>query len=286
MKIVLSSLLLLVSITLHAQYLEAGMMVGASNYLGDLANNSSQVYFKETNAAVGVFGRYNLHQMFTLKAGINYARIRGTDANSTNESIRRRNLSFRSSLLEFALTGEVNLPGYQPYALSKPISPYLFGGIALTSYNPKAQYQGEWVALRSLGTEGQGMPSFENPYSKVALAIPLGIGLKVAINDSWNIGLEAGVRKSFTDYLDDVGGNYVEFNQLAAGNGPLAAALGNRTGEYLGTEPVIVSTGTRRGDSSKSDWYFMAGIFVSYNFLDNGLVGSRSRTRKKAGCPT
>ncbi|MCC6726156.1 MAG: hypothetical protein IT258_16735 [Saprospiraceae bacterium] len=79
-------------------------------------------------------------------------------------------------------------------------------------------------------------------------------------------------------------GNYVSYPELLAGNGQLAAALGNRTGELTGSEPVVVATGTQRGDSAKKDWYFIMGVTVSYNFLDNGLMGSRKRGGRRAGC--
>ncbi len=279
-------LFLMNSLMLQAQYFEAGVLIGASNYMGDLSNNSSKVYFGETKGALGVFGRYNIFEMLSLRASFNYGAIKGTDANSDNESIRRRNLSFKSNLYEFGITAEVNLPGYQPYALSRPFSPFLFGGIAFTSFNPKAYYNGEWYELQPLGTEGQGIPNFESPYSKLAVSVPFGIGFKYAINDTWNVGLECGARFALTDYLDDVGGIYADYNTLLGGNGEIAAALGNRTGEYLGTEPVNVPTGTKRGDNKNSDWYFIAGVTVSYNFMDNGLVGSRGRSKRKSGCRT
>lgn len=277
---------LLLPVFSYGQFLEAGIIVGASNYMGDLSNNSSTVYFKQMHPAGGVFARYNLLDQLTIRGGFTYARISGTDANSPNESIRRRNLSFRSNILEFALLAEVNIPGFQPYALYRPFSPYLFGGVALTSFNPQAELEGEWIDLQPLGTEGQGMPSFDNPYSKTSLSFPFGLGFKFAITDKLNIGLEAGARFALSDYLDDVGGNYVSYPELQAGNGDLAAALGNRTGEYLGSEPVIVATGTRRGDAQSNDWYFIGGITLSYNFLDNGLVGSRGKSRRRSGCRT
>ena len=114
----------------------------------------------------------------------------------------------------------------------------------------------------------------------------MGLGVKYAVTDKLNIGIELGARMTFTDYLDDVSGTYLSYPELLAGNGPLAATLGNRSGELLGGEPVIVPTGTPRGDNRARDWFFNAGLSISYNFLDNGLVGSRNRTRKKAGCRT
>lgn len=269
------------------QYLEAGLLLGGANYLGDLSNNSSRLYLKETRAAFGAFGRYNLNDYINFRLGANIAWIGGEDANVDNdEAIRQRNLSFRSRVLEGSLTVEWNILGYQPYALARTLSPYLFAGIAVTNFNPKARYQGRWVELQPLGTEGQGMEQFPDrkPYRLTELSVPFGIGVKYALSDKWNLGLEIGARRSFTDYLDDVSTTYVEFSELLAGNGELAAALGNRTGELTGGEPVSVPTGTPRGDDNPADWYFIAGITVSYNFLDNGLMGSRRRMRSKAGC--
>ncbi|MBI5914374.1 MAG: outer membrane beta-barrel protein [Bacteroidetes bacterium] len=288
MKKVLQILALAVlPVTVFSQHLEAGILLGGANYLGDLSNNSGQVYFKETKPAVGIFVRQNFNHLFVARLGFNYARVAGRDANVRNDDfVHDRNLSFRSSLLEFSLTGEFNILGYQPYALARPFSPYIFGGIAFTKFNPKTRYLGSWVALQPLGTEGQGMEQFpdRDPYKLGTLAIPFGVGVKYALTDRINLGLELGARRTFTDYLDDVSTTYVSYPELLLGNGELAAALGNRTGELSGGEPVIVETGVQRGDDAKKDWYFILGLTVSYNFLDNGLMGSRRRGANRPGC--
>jgi opacity protein-like surface antigen len=258
---------------LQAQTLEVGVMAGLSSYQGDLAPSNLKTSFGKFHAAFGGFARYNINNYFTAKLGINYGTISGDDANEG----RKRNLSFRSNILEFAVTGEWNILGYRPYALERVFSPYLFAGISVFNFNPRAQYEGEWVDLQPLGTEGQSMQGFEEKYNLVELSIPFGAGVKYAINDQWNLGIEFGFRKTFTDYLDDVSGDYVDEEQLIAGNGELSAALANRSGEPI-------EGGTRRGNDSVSDWYIFTGISISYNFLDNGLVGSRSKGRKKKGC--
>ena len=273
---------------LSAQHFEVGALLGVSNYVGDLSNNSSNLFLKETKPAFGAFVKYNFNHLFAVRGGINYTRIAGRDANVKNDDfVRMRNLSFNSSILEFGLIGEVNLPGYQPYALSMPFSPYLFGGISFINFNPRTRHEGNWVELQPLGTEGQGMAGRDEKYSLNELAIPFGIGIKYALSDKINVGLELGARWTMTDFLDDVSGTYVSYPELFNGNGELAAALGNRTGELMETnEPVIVETGTQRGDLKGNDWFFILGITVSYNFLDNGLMGSRGRRRGKAGCKT
>ncbi len=275
MKRILLLMFFITPLLVSSQGFEVGVMAGVSSYQGDLAPSNLKTSLGKFHAAFGAFGRYNINKYFTAKLGINYGTISGDDAKEG----RKRNLSFRSNLLEFAVTGEWNILGYQPYALERVFTPYLFVGIGLFHYNPRAQYDGEWVELQPLGTEGQGMTGFPAKYSLVEIAVPFGGGLKYAINDQWNVGIEFGFRKTFTDYLDDVSEDYVDEEQLIAGNGELAAALANRSGEPI-------QGGTRRGNDSISDWYLISGISVSYNFLDNGLVGSRSKGRRKQGCPT
>ncbi len=273
---------------LQAQHFELGALIGASNYQGDLSNNSSAIYLKETHPAAGLFGTYNINAWLNLKMSFSYATISGKDANSNNEAVRRRNLSFRSPLYELGFNLEFNVPGFDPYNLNKPFSAYLFAGLGYSWFKPKALYEGSWIALQPLGTEGQGLPGYPNPYRLNTLVLPLGIGVKYALTDKWSIGFELGARRAFTDYLDDVSGQYVSPAELAAGNSELSALLSNRTGEYLGTEPVSLPTGTPRGDQAPADWYFISGFRVSWHFLDNGLMGSRKRLRrnKRSGCNT
>lgn len=271
---------------IFAQHFEFGILAGASNYMGDLSNNSSKVYLDESNLAGGAFLRYNFGERWVARASFNYAGISGNDFNSNDAGINARNLGFKSSLLEFGLMGEFNLMGYQPYGLYRVFSPYIFVGVTGTKFNPKANYQNEWVALQPLGTEGQGLSQYpeREEYETIAIAIPFGFGIKYALTDKINLGFEIGARRAFTDYLDDVSGTYVASTELTAAGNVLGAALSNRTGELSGSEPVIVPTGTARGDDNKSDWYFIAGITISYNFLDNGLMGGRKKGRSRKGC--
>lgn len=286
MKHLLFLFLGLIPIALSGQNLSAGIMIGGANYMGDLSRNSRAMHFKETGPAAGIFGRYGINDFVSVKLGLNYARISGADDNANDADVNLRNLSFRSDIFELAITGELNISGYQPYGLYNTFSPYLFLGVSVFSFNPKANYLDEWVALQPLGTEGQGLIPGLTPYNRVSFAIPFGIGAKYAVTDKLNVGIEIGARRTFTDYLDDVSGNYVEYSELLAGNGTLAAALGNRSGELGAGEPFSVPTGTQRGDDARKDWFFIMGITASYNFSDTGLMGSRRRVRSKNGCKT
>lgn len=271
---------------LQAQHLELGLQGGASGYLGDLMDNNVGNIVSELHPSVGAFARYNVNDWIAAKVGFNYGQISGNDANADNQGRVDRNLSFRSNILEIGLHAEINIMGYQPYNLERTFSPYVFIGVAMFRFNPQAEYQGQWYDLQPLGTEGQGMPDYPNRefYQLTEFSIPAGLGFKYAINDTWNLGVEFGMRKTFTDYLDDVSSTYVDLEALRAARGPsgdVAVALSDRHLISLRED------GTQRGDSGgNQDWYMIGAVSISYNFLDTGLAGSRGRRGGKMGCPT
>ena len=262
-----------------SQYLELGVTAGIATYEGDLSPNKNRVSLGIINPMGGIFARYNLNKFLTMRFGATYGLIAGNDDRS--DPPRGRNLSFRSRIIEGSFIGEFNILGYDPYNLRRPWSPYIFAGVAFFNFSPKTKYNDKWVALQPLGTEGQGLSAYpeRKKYKLTQFSIPVGGGIKYALNDTWNVGIEGGVRKTFTDYLDDVSTTYVS-EALLIENNELSAILANRSGQ-----PVV--EGTSRGNAENGDWYIFMGLTVSRNFIDNGLVGSRKRfRRKKEGCPT
>ena len=92
------------------------------------------------------------------------------------------------------------------------------------------------------------------------------------------LDLEYGVRLANTDYLDDVSGTYVAHEELANGNGIIAADLGNKTNAH---------TGAKRGNNGVNDWYTIIGLTLSYRFDFNNHGYIRGKKRgKEMGCPT
>ena len=121
-------------------------------------------------------------------------------------------------------------------------------------------------------------------YKRISLAIPFGAGVKFKLNERINFSVDVLARKTFTDYIDDVSTNYVAFDELAAGNGEIAASLGNRIGEYLGQdEPVSVATGQQRGGADVTDYYFTGMVTITFKLNKNiNLFGSH---RHRTDCP-
>jgi hypothetical protein len=273
-NILLITFLALTPVFASAQYLEGGLFVGGSNYAGDLVENNIGVNFGETHLAGGVLLRYNINDWVAVRGSFTYGQISGSDANAAAIGRQQRNLSFRSDIYEFAVIPEFNILGFNPY--DRYYSPYVFIGLGIFNFNPEAEYDGQWYDLQLLGTEGQGLEGRPSQYNLTQLVIPMGAGFKYAIDEYWTVGFEITVRYTMTDYLDDVSTTYVDREGLSSTRGEIAANLANRTGEYLGTEPVNIP-GANRG-TENSDWYTWSGFTITYSFMDGFGRGS--------GCPT
>lgn len=243
---------------------EVGVMGGASAYHGDLTEGVLDG--QAVHPAAGFFLRYHYSPSLVVKANVFYGTISGDDGHAKDLRRRQRNLSFRSPLVDMGLTAELNLMPFSPTVRSYAKStPYLFVGVGLVRFNPHALYNGEWIPLQPLGTEGQGTLYYptRQPYELTQVVIPFGVGLRAMVGSRLVLGAEVGIRKTFTDYLDDVSKTYVEKEILLAERGALAWELSVREDEFLGEE-VIPTPSTYRGDPTNKDWYGIAGITISY----------------------
>lgn len=241
--------------TTQAQTWEPGLFVGGAGYQGDLDTRN---LYRTSGVAGGVSFQRNLNPYFAVKLAYTHGQIAAADSTS-HAGQPERNLSFHSALDELSLLGEFNfmkyMPGYDPFRYR--FSPFVFLGVGLTSFNPKADYQGQTYDLRPLHTEGQ-----TGDYARSTLVIPYGAGVKYNFAASWNIMLSAGYRYVHTDYLDDVSGVYPD-KALFTNSTALALSdrSGERTGYYLGTK------GSQRGDFKKNDTYFYIGFTLSFTIL-------------------
>lgn len=252
--------------TLMAQEWEFGAMGGISFYGGDLAKDI--VAYEEIHPAFGGLLRYNFNEYVTLKSNIYYGTISGDDANQDKQILVNRNLSFESTILDISAQAEINFSGFETTDPKKRTSLYGLVGLSVFRFNPETKYNGRWVELQPIGTEGQGTTSFDgrDKYALTQISVPLGGGIKHAFNKHWSIGLEAGLRKTFTDYLDDVSKTFVSPEVLTATHGKIASRLSNRTGEVL-DEPWEVDSQSNRGNPTLKDWYYFAGVTLTYTVV-------------------
>ncbi len=272
-KSFLSTLLILSGLWATAQPLELGLMGGVSLYSGDLSPKEFGLYFSELRPAFGIFMRKNFNPVFSARIGASLAKVVGDDANIGFEN---RGLNFRTQILEVALTGELNL-----FRLGSPkrtqAVPYIYAGAAIYHFNPETLYDGNWIELQPIGTEGQGLPGYPEPYSLTQVCLPFGGGLKFVFREKWTLGFEFGGRKLFNDNLDDVSGAEVNYVDILTGNGTLAAELSNPLIKNPEQDEIIY----RRGGEFQ-DWYFMGGVTLSFKFGDGS---GRGRGGRQLGCP-
>ena len=273
-----------------SQYAEVGLLVGASNYTGDVAHQT--VVLEESQFAVGGIIRYHVSKSFAIRANIMYGKVSGDDANSDDDDRKYRNINFESTITEFSLVPEWYILGYDPNDFTYRFSPYVFAGVGFFKFNPKAEIDDKEVELRDLNTEGVvNSDGQDDLYKLTNFSIPFGVGVKYAMTPYFNIGMELGLRRTFTDYLDDVSGDYGDWFDLKSDD---ARSLAHRGWE---NEPVLDPNvengewaniyvngknvpenqiaGTQRGDDKEADWYHILGVTLTYNFI-----------KPKHGCPT
>lgn len=223
----MKKLLLLFAATLwmtmgNTQNSELGMSLDAWNYMGDLNANSTP-YLGETNIGFGLYYRNNIANQFSLRLNAHYGTISGADANFPGRIADANAMSFTSSFfnvggqLEWNFLGGPGRSDIYYEADGKRVS-----SEDLVSGNHGTLYQSDGTVFSGSPTSGRSWvpyvtlgigATFFNPtlvsnpiltddYSKVALIIPVGLGIKYYMNDRWSLGLEGLLIPSTTDYLD------------------------------------------------------------------------------------
>jgi hypothetical protein len=299
--------------TRNKQYTSVGGSINAMNYFGDITPSSSftsaDVRFTRPN--IGAYIQHRYTPRLSVRAAFSWGRLKGDDfisANPTDVNGRYRyvrNNHFRNDIKELSVVGIWDLFENRNTFLRRPdFVPYVFAGIALFHHNPKARTPEEdgreWVALQPLGTEGQFISGQNNPgpYSRIQIALPAGVGVRYKLSSRIDLGFEIGYRYTFTDYLDDVSGNYPDMAALRTASGELAVKMSNRTLEniaantgesreatldrilndtglraitYVGSDGNLYETvngygirGDQRGKPSEKDWYLVTGFQINY----------------------
>jgi len=248
-KYIISLLLVIFTgANVYAQTLEPGIMGGGMYYLGDI---NSKSHFKQVKPSAGVMARYNIDNRWSFKFNI----LRGSvaDDDSLHMENLERGLEFRSSITEIGVMAEFNFWPYE-VGTKNDITPYIFGGVSAFFFQPQGinPFSGVEEPLRAYGTEGQKLNSTE--YRESSISIPFGIGVKYSLTDRIGLSIEWGLRKTFTDYIDDISGNYYL-------DGPDQE---NITAALLLSDPTKSHYAEmQRGNPETKDWYAFFGISLT-----------------------
>lgn len=260
--------------------------IGAANFLGDLGGLNKvgtdyspvDLEFVETRTAFGAGYRYKLLKWFNVSTAFNYLIVRGDDKLTAEPFRNNRNLNFKSNIFE--LSGRIELVymnnkvGHR-YGIKRTLSRRMknrswdfsgFVGIGVFYFNPKGRdSKGNWIPLRPLHTEGQGLPDGPKQYKNYSLCIPMGVTYRMYFNKKWVVGLELNYRKTFTDYIDDVSTTYYDPAALTAAYGPKSAQMADPSLGHIpgATAPDAAGVRAQRGDKDK-DSYMTIQVTVGY----------------------
>jgi len=204
---------------------------------------------------MGAFYTRRINANVSVRTSLSWARLRGddffTNPDRSLEAEARyvRNLSFRNDVFELGFTGTFDvMPTDRGYLRRNFLNGYGLLGLAFLTNTPKGLVpegyglpnSGDWVKLRPLTTEGQGVRNGFKKYSWIQPAIMLGGGIKYRVDDKIDVGLEIAWRFTFTDYLDDVSRSFIP-DTMSSQFSQLTIAMGNRSGE-----PNAAVSGTAR----------------------------------------
>jgi len=267
--------------SVDAQRLEIGMMIGATNYQGDLTPGTARISFGNPHPAFGVHLGYELNDIITLRGKITVSSMSGYDNQARATWRLERNLHFRSPLQEAGVNIEIYGLNVFQFMSNLAFHPYVVTGFNIFRFNPKAEYNGTFIPLQPLGTEGQGTPQYPDrrKYNLIEFSVPMGFGMRYTINNYVSVSADLTQRWTFTDYLDDVSKTYVPQDLLLSHSGQTAANLAYRGGE-LGFDRDLTQE-SQRGNSKENDWYVISNVTFIFKFAP--IIEQLSM--KKARCP-
>lgn len=179
---------------------EIGLHGGAYVYQGDLAPRTFGS-LKTIKPGVGLSIAKPITPAFSVAANLNYAWLKGDDTRYDHPDYRaHRAFKFKGRVREVSLTANY----YPLHAMQPKLEPYLFAGIGAnfrkatrdtTGFNPLYFSDADNITSRL----AQDMAV--NP-SKPMLVIPIGMGLRFPISNSFMLNTAFNYRLSLTDYVD------------------------------------------------------------------------------------
>lgn len=292
---------------------EVGIGVGPMFFLGDLGGNpgNGTTFIKDLNIpltrlAKTAFVTVYPTEWLGFRLALNHGGVAADDSRTKsiggNEQDRKdRNLKFKSSIWEAFVVTEfypTSLFIQDNDGLFGKLRPYGVLGIGAFRFNPKGEYfdqsgNSEWVELRPLRMEGQGMSEYPNrpEYSLIQMEIPMGAGVKLYITENSYIGLEVLHRKTFTDYMDDVSTSYIDNSLFDKYLTPQQAMFAGQLNYRYNFDPANPNpsltrprAGAQRGDPVDNDAYFTT--MVKFGWKLKSKNSSEGKITRQLKCPS
>ncbi|MEM9672139.1 MAG: DUF6089 family protein [Cyclobacteriaceae bacterium] len=198
---------------LSAQHNEIGVGLGGTNYTGDVVRAFG---IKNTRPAGFLLYRRNFNDYLSLRGNLLFGGLAGSDNPPFDALAQQRDTAFTNSVLEFSALIEYHFLDYKRNINLLRWSPYFFIGAGAAYFT--------------------AAPGPEQSYGRVQPVIPLGLGFKYILTPEFSLSFEAGARKTFFDYIDNVS----DSNSFV------------KNYEY--------------GNAYNDDWYYFIGVSLSYTF--------------------
>ncbi len=195
-----------------AQFIEFGGGIGTFSYAGDLSRG-----YKPLKARFGAHGVYrmNFTEFFSFRTTLAIGSFYGEDDPAIDALGEVRQQSFSTSVVEVSGALEYYFLNFRDKDARTRWSPYLFAGFGLSR----------------LGK----VESAPDDFNKIQAVVPFGLGLTHLLGKQFNLGVELGVRGTFTDHIDGVS----DSDQTR-------------------------KDGFQFGHPNSNDWYFYGGITFTY----------------------
>ena len=245
---------------------------GGMYYLGDLTVDKLPQK-KQLYPYFYLSARQHLSPVFSIDLAFMRGKVGAADSLTSRKALR--NFHFRSPISDFHLLLGIDMRTFirnmwKKDGIKKRFDhmevldgPRIMIGAGYFHFNPEASHEGKWWHLQPLGTEGQNIGGdYPDPYRLWQFNLKLGGEIGFRVSRHLRFDLYGAYSFLFTDYLDDVSGDFPDYNELLeAPRGELASEFTYR----LRSNPNPVK-GAQRGNPEIRDAYLNLGVKVTYIF--------------------
>ena len=217
------------------QKYEIGGGVGGSVYSGDIIRkiDPGQAGIQGT-----LFGKKNFDNVWSLRVGLSTAVLEGDDELKPIDPVSSmRNAIFKGGVIELSAVMEFNFLDFLRNDPEFRWSPYAFFGVGYSHFFMR------------------GILITDNYYQVSTPVIPFGGGVKYRLDKQWTLAAEIGFRPTTTDYLDRIDSK----NQVLPRYQPLPNPINGNIPPY----------GINFGNPYSKDWYYFAGLTISYTIFNS-----------------
>lgn len=196
---------------------QASVYAGTSQFFGDVGDYSNgenviglkDLTLRQTRFSVGISAKYWVVEEATIKAGVSFTSLHGTDVRGSNSE---RGFISTTSVIEPTIGGEYY------FVRNKVRNRYFFmqgggSGLPFRSFFDVYASLGIGAAIFDV-TPNEVLESKMQKDAGVALTLPVGAGVNLVMSPKVSIGTEILFHCVLSDYLDGYTSQYSSGNDL------------------------------------------------------------------------